>query len=104
MKEKDLNKIAAIEKSIAKKYGKQAIINPKSGWTKEKEADFAEQSKKFYSKIRKTKKRKKSDYLENPPCKDCGKDFYFMKVQDEITYYKLGVCFECYIDNYEGKS
>ena len=34
---KDPNQIAYIEKAIAKKFGKEAIINPKSGWTDEKE-------------------------------------------------------------------
>ena len=56
---KDPNQIAYIEKAIAKKFGKEAIINPKSGWTDEKEKEYLEQLNEFYSK-----KRKKSDENE----------------------------------------
>ena len=44
---KDLNKIAYVEKAIAKKFGQEAIINPKSGWTDEKEEEYLEQLKEF---------------------------------------------------------
>ena len=37
---KDLNKIAQIEKAISKKYGKEAIQNPKSNWNEKKEKHF----------------------------------------------------------------
>ena len=40
MKVDDLNKVAQIEKAIAKKYGKEAIANPKSFWTDEKEKEY----------------------------------------------------------------
>ena len=43
MKPKDLNKIAQIEKAIAKKFGKETITNPKSLWTDEKEEEYLEQ-------------------------------------------------------------
>ena len=39
---KDLNKIAYVEKAIAKKFGKEAIVNPKSNWTDEKEEEYLE--------------------------------------------------------------
>ena len=32
MSKKDLNDIAAIEQAIAKKYGKEAIKNPRADW------------------------------------------------------------------------
>ena len=50
---KDLNKIAKIEKAIAKKFGHETIINPKSRWTDEKEQEYLQQLKEFYSKQRK---------------------------------------------------
>ena len=37
MKDKDLNKIAAVEKAIAEKYGAEAVSNPSSDWNEEKE-------------------------------------------------------------------
>ena len=36
MTKKDLNEIAKIEKAIKKKYGSEAIQNPKANWNKEK--------------------------------------------------------------------
>ena len=37
---KDLNYIAKLEQAIAKKYGEDSIINPKSLWTDEKEEQY----------------------------------------------------------------
>ena len=52
-KDKELNKIAAFEKAIANKYGKEAVQNPRGNWDEEKEKDYIEQVKKFQQKIRK---------------------------------------------------
>ena len=46
----DPNKIAAIEKAIAEKYGSEAVQNPKSNWNENKEKEYLEQSKQFYKK------------------------------------------------------
>ena len=46
---KDLNKIAKIEKAMSKKFGKESIINPKSGWDDNKEKEYLEDLKEFYS-------------------------------------------------------
>ena len=43
-------KIAAIEKAIAEKYGKEAIQNPKGNWNEAKEKEYIQQSQKFYKK------------------------------------------------------
>ena len=37
---KDLNQIAKIEKAMSKKFGKESIVNPKSGWNDEKEKQY----------------------------------------------------------------
>ena len=50
---KDPDKIAAIEKAISKKYGKEAIQNPKGNWNEKKEKEYIEQVKKFQEKLRK---------------------------------------------------
>ena len=47
---KDLNYVAALEKAIAKKYGKETIVNPKANWDDEKEEEYAEQRKRLYEK------------------------------------------------------
>ena len=46
---KDLNQIAKIEKAMSKKFGKESIVNPKSGWDDEKEKEYLEDLKEFYS-------------------------------------------------------
>ena len=50
MKEKDWNHIAQVEKAISKKYGKEAIQNPKSGWDEEKEKEYLEQLREMAAK------------------------------------------------------
>ena len=50
MKERDLNDIARLERAIAKRWGSEAVLNPKSGWTKEKEEQYLEQLKKLQEK------------------------------------------------------
>tara|TARA_R100001440_G_C2444487_1_gene106933 strand:- start:40 stop:420 length:381 start_codon:yes stop_codon:yes gene_type:complete len=46
---KDFDKIAKIEKAMSKKFGKESIVNPKSGWDDEKEKQYLEDLKQFYS-------------------------------------------------------
>ena len=43
---KDLNQIAKIEKAMSKKFGKESIVNPKSGWDDEKEKEYLKDQKK----------------------------------------------------------
>ena len=50
MKDKDPHYVVKLEKAIAEKYGKEAIQNPKSGWTPEKEKEYIEQVKKIQEK------------------------------------------------------
>ena len=45
---KDLNQIAKIEKAMSKKFGKESIVNPKSGWSDEKEQQYLKDLKSFY--------------------------------------------------------
>ena len=59
MKQKTLNKIAEIERAMAKKFGKEAITNPKSLWTDEKEEEYLEQLKEFYKEECKKKRTKR---------------------------------------------
>ena len=59
MKVKDLDKVVAIEKAIAKKFGTETIANPKAFWTDEKEEEYLEQVKEFYKEEK--KKEEQSD-------------------------------------------
>ena len=45
MNKEDLNKIVSLEKAISKKYGKEAVQNPSSNWTPEKEKEYLKQLK-----------------------------------------------------------
>ena len=115
MKDKELNKIAAIEKAIAKKYGKDAIQNPRGNWDEEKEKDYIEQVKKFQQKIRKAQSSAEkvehkgffvSKKLINKEsikaCPVCSK--YTLNVKDDVYIVKYQCCFDCfvnYVDNRE---
>ena len=45
MSNKDLNYIAGLEKAIKQKYGEEAVQNPSSNWTPEKEKEYLQQLK-----------------------------------------------------------
>jgi hypothetical protein len=47
---KDPDRIARIEQAIAKKYGHEAVENPRSHWNDEKEKEYQEQLKKISKK------------------------------------------------------
>ena len=108
MKNKDLNKIAKIEKAIAKKFGTQAIIDPKSLWNEDKEKKYLKQLKEFYDKER--KRRDNSDKINQEGfllsknliskeskriCLTC--DEYSFELKDDLYMNKFGCCFKCYI-------
>ena len=40
MKTKDPNYAVKVEQAIAKKYGDDTVVNPKSGWDDEKEKEY----------------------------------------------------------------
>jgi hypothetical protein len=42
---KNLDYIARLERAISRKYGPEAILNPKAGWSEEKEKHYLEQLK-----------------------------------------------------------
>jgi hypothetical protein len=114
MAEKDWNRLAAYEKAISKKYGKETIQNPKSNWDDDKEKDYVEQQKELY-----LKEQKRSEYLEKiehdgvliskkllnrdskVPCPTCDKMFF--KSMDDVCMIKYECCFGCFIKYVEGR-
>ena len=105
---KDLNKIAAIEKAIAKKFGTETILNPKSLWDDEKEEEYLIQSKEFYENKRKraeeSEKTEKDGFLlpknlitkeTKRVCPTC--ETYSFKIRDDLYMNKYECCFNCYI-------
>ena len=114
MKEKDLNKIAQIEKAIAKKFGKEAVTNPKSFWTDEKEEEYLEQLKEFYNEEDKKEEQKekvKKDGFFLPKnlitkrnkrkCSICG--IFSFEIKDDLYMNKFECCFDCYIQHVQGR-
>jgi hypothetical protein len=112
MKIEDLNKVATIEKAIAKKYGKDTIINPKSNWTDEKEKEYLKQLKEFYKEEYKKEEQKekveKDGFFlsknlitkENKrECPVCG--VFSFKVKDDLYMNKFDCCYDCYMQHVE---
>ena len=111
---KDPHYVVKVEKAIAKKYGEEAIQNPKKDWDEEKEKEYQEQIEEFYKKRDKIKD--KSEKVEVggvfipkkllsrgkertcPVCKT-----YSFKSQDDVYMNKYECCFGCYIQYVEGR-
>ena len=47
---KDWDYIARVEKAIKKKYGHEAVLNPKANWDEEKEQEYLKQLKEYSKK------------------------------------------------------
>ena len=114
MKDKDPNKIVAIEKAIAEKYGTEAIVNPKAKWDELKEKEYLSQMKEFYQKIKNNEEQqekieingiKVSKKLLNREsltlCTVCGS---FPKISmDDVCLTKFECCFNCYVQYVEDR-
>lgn len=112
---KSLDEIAALEKAISKKYGKQATKDPRSEWDEEKEAEYLKQSKKASLKREKVKAKqerveingifvskkllsKEEDSRTCPVCKN-----YSFKQSDDIYMIKYKCCFDCWAEHVDGR-
>ena len=110
----DLNDIAAVEKAISKKYGDEAVVNPKSTWDSAKEEQYIEQLKKIAQMdIEGSKKPPKaelngfllSEKLINkqsertcPVCKT-----YSFDKKDDLYMNRFECCLKCYINYVEDR-
>ena len=112
--EKDLNKIAKIEKAMAKKFGHETIVNPKSGWTDKKEEEYLQQLKEYY--IRQRKKVDNDEKIDEEGfllsknlinkkskrvCPIC--DEYSFDMRDDLYMNKFECCRMCHIQWIEGR-
>jgi len=108
MKINNLNKVAQIEKAIAKKYGHEAVANPKSFWDDEKEKEYLEQLKEFYKEEYKKKEQKEKvekDGFFLPKnlitrkskrkCPVCGT--FSFNLKDDLYMNKFECCYKCYV-------
>ena len=110
-----LNQIAAIEKAIRQKYGKEAIINPNSEWSEAKEKEYLEQLKEFseaqYLLEQQQEKVEIDGFLINKKlltretsiliCPVCIKRL--KTVKDDIYYNKFECCQRCFINYVDGR-
>ena len=114
MAEKDFDYIARLEKAIKKKYGQEAIINPKSNWDDEKEKEYLEQSKEYSKKqqaIKEESERIEKDGFFLPKnlinkknkrnCSVFG--IYSFKREDDLYINKFECCWLCYVQWVDGR-
>tara|TARA_B100000123_G_scaffold46905_1_gene31296 strand:- start:22 stop:408 length:387 start_codon:yes stop_codon:yes gene_type:complete len=114
MKFKNPDKIAAVEKAIGKKYGKETIQNPNAGWDDDKEREYLESTKKFQAKV--SKYHEDNDLVEvdgflmpkrllnsesNRTCPTCST--YSFNKADDFYMHKFECCQACYIRWVEGR-
>jgi len=105
---RDLNYLAALEKSVAEKYGTEAIINPKSGWSPDKEQGYLQDVKK--AQIKESKLEASQERIEiegvliakklinknvERHCNYC--DSYSFNREDDVYFTKFGTCHRCYV-------
>ena len=103
---KDLNKIAKIEKAMSKKFGKETIVNPKSGWDDDKEKKYLEDLKEYYSEESKQDEDKINEdgfFIArnlinkeiNRVCPVC--ETYSFSGRDDLYMNKYQCCHTCYL-------
>ena len=112
--DKDLNKIAAIEKAIKEKYGDEAVVHPRAEWDDEKEKKYLEEIKKLSEE--KQVIAEKSDKVDNGgffiskkllnkeirrECPVCS--VYSFDMRDDVYMSKFKCCYECYIQYVESR-
>lgn len=111
---RDLDYVVKVEKEISKKYGKEAIQNPKNDWDEEKEKQYVEQSKKLQRKIGQTNHDKElvevNGYLmpnklinisKSRTCPVCS--VYSFNSKDNFYLNRYDCCNSCYIQWVEGR-
>ena len=103
---KDFDRIAKIEKAMSKKFGKESIVNPKSGWDDEKEKQYLEDLKQFYSEESSQAEDKINEdgfFVTrnlinkeiNRVCPVC--ETYSFSGKDDLYMNKFECCEKCYI-------
>ena len=108
---KDPNYAAKVEKAIAQKYGKEAIVNPKSEWDNDKEKEYLEELKTNYRQSKAESERIDLDGVlisgellnreSERSCPTCNT--YSFKSVDDLYMTKFDCCFKCYVQYVEGR-
>jgi hypothetical protein len=112
---KDPNRIARIEKAIAKKYGHETIQNPRSLWDDEKEEEYKEQLKKLTEKERYYEESQEKQEVDGiliskkllsretirRDCPVC--ETFSFNPKDDAYMLKYDCCYSCYIQWVDGR-
>ena len=114
MSKKDWDKLAKFEQAISKKYGKEAVQNPKGNWTDEKEQEYLLQIKRLAEK--ETLLQEKNEKVEvngilmpkkllnresNRTCPVC--DTYSFDIRDDVYMNKYDCCRTCHAQYVEDR-
>ena len=114
MSNKDWDRIAKIEQAISKKYGPEAVQNPRGNWNDEKEKQYLEQIQELAKK--EVELRDKDEKVEvngilmpkkllnkesNRTCPVC--DTYSFDVRDDVYMNKYDCCRLCYVKYVEDR-
>lgn len=108
---KDPNYAVKVEKAIAEKYGKEAVVNPKSQWDDDKEKQYLEELKSNYRHDKDESEKEDLDGVliskqllnreSKRSCPTCNT--YSFKSVDDLYMTKFGCCNKCYIQWVEGR-
>ena len=112
---KDPNRIARIEKAIAKKYGHEAIENPRKYWNEEKEKSYQDQIKKLAEKERAFEESEEKIEVDGiliskklltretirRDCPVC--DTFSFNLKDDAYMMKYDCCYKCFIQWVDGR-
>jgi hypothetical protein len=113
MNKKDPNYAVKVEQAIAKKYGEETVVNPKSKWDDEKEKEYLDQLKDAYMVDADTEDLDKEEIFgvfipsklltkeSKRSCPVCNT--YSFKSNDDVYMSKFDCCFKCYIQWVEGR-
>lgn len=89
---KDTNYVAAVEKAIAEKYGKDTVQDFRSEWSEDKEKEYLDQIKNHNCKT-KNKIEKQKDNRVCPTCKT-----YSFSGRDDLYMNRFETCRLCYYE------
>lgn len=108
---KDPNYAVKVEKAIAEKYGKEAIVNPKSQWDDDKEKEYLDELKSNYRNDKAETEKVDLDGVliskellnreSKRSCPTCNT--YSFKSVDDLYMTKFDCCLKCYIQYVEGR-
>jgi hypothetical protein len=110
----DWNYVVKLERAIEQKYGKEAVQNPHSSWSEEKEKEYLEQLKKLADKDIVIKQQQEmievdgflvpKKLLNRDKSKNCPVcDSYLKTIKDDIYMIKFECCNHCFVQYVEDR-